>query len=66
MTADTISIEAQIACVKRELRMRQSAYPRWVSAGRMKQLDADRELQAMAAVLATLERVQAEQRPKLF
>lgn len=31
----------QIACVKRELAMRRSAYPKWVAAGRMEQAAAD-------------------------
>ena len=61
-----ISIDDQIACVRRELRLRQSAYPRWVARGSMLQRDADRELQAMQAVLATLERVRSDQRPELF
>lgn len=61
-----IDIDAQIACIKRELRLRQSAYPRFVARGTMLQRDADRELQAMQAVLATLERVRSEQRPELF
>lgn len=66
MTTDPISIDDQIACIKRELRMRQSVYPRWIGAGRMKQQDAERELRAMQAVLTTLERVRTEQRPGLF
>jgi len=52
---EAISLDAQIACVRREIGMRERVYPKWVSAGRMKQDAADRELAAMRAVLATLE-----------
>lgn len=44
----------QIACVKREIAMRERVYPRWVAAGKMKQEKADAEIAAMRAVLATL------------
>ena len=61
-----ISIEDQIACVRRELRMRSSVYPRWIGNGKMTEAQASREINAMGAVLATLERVASEQRPGLF
>jgi hypothetical protein len=44
----------QIGAVKRELALRLNTYPKWVAAGRLEQADADRELRAMRAVLATL------------
>ena len=50
----TPDIEAQIACVEREVRMRHRVYPRWVEAGRMTQAKADAEILAMEAVHATL------------
>lgn len=50
-------LSAQIACVKRDLALRERVYPKWVAAGRMKPDAADRELAAMRAVLATLEAV---------
>jgi hypothetical protein len=50
-----VSLADQIASVQREIAMRERVYPKWVSAGRMKQVAADRELAAMRAVLATLE-----------
>lgn len=46
---------SQIACVKREIALRERVYPKWVAAGRMKQQAADHEIAAMRAVLATLE-----------
>jgi hypothetical protein len=60
-----ISIEAQITCVKRELRFRERSYPRWVSEGKMTQQQADHELAHMKAVLATLEKIQAVKTPEL-
>lgn len=49
-----ISLSDQIACIERELRMREHVYPRRVAAKRMIQATADRELEWMRAVLATL------------
>jgi hypothetical protein len=54
------TIEDEITCVKREITLRASNYPRWVSAGRMSAATAERELETMRAVLATLEAVQKE------
>ncbi|HTK34594.1 MAG TPA: hypothetical protein VL358_04800 [Caulobacteraceae bacterium] len=51
----TVPLADQIACVKRELALRRSAYPRWVAGHKLTQEKADHELAAMAAVLATLE-----------
>lgn len=50
-----VSIGDQIREAKRELAMRRSAYPRWVANGRMTQTDADRQTEAMAAIVETLE-----------
>lgn len=49
-----LSLDAQISCVRRELAMRQRAYPKWVDGGRMKQPEADKELAVMQAVHDTL------------
>lgn len=51
------SIEEQIACVKREIGMRERLYPRWVVMRKMSQAKADEELDAMKAALGTLERI---------
>lgn len=51
----SVSIEQQIACVRREIGFREHVYARRVSDGKMTQKLADRELAAMRAVLATLE-----------
>ena len=60
------TIDDQIRCVQREIGKRGHVYPRLVSAGKMQQADAEREIETMGAVLATLQRVRDEQRPGLF
>lgn len=55
MPNSPVGLDEQIACVARELRIREKVYPNWVSAGRMKLDAAEREIATMAAVLATLE-----------
>ena len=54
-TPADVSLHDQIACVEREIRMREKAYPHWVARGKMRQEAADRELLGMRAVLATLQ-----------
>lgn len=46
--------------------MRERVYPRRVAEFRMKQAEADRELEAMRAVLATLQEARRRQEPSLF
>lgn len=46
-----VSAADMVACVRRELAMRGSFYPRQVAAGRMTQAKADRELRHLGAVL---------------
>jgi hypothetical protein len=53
------TLDEQIACVERELRLRRQVYPRWVATGRKKQAVADREIQVMEAVLTTLRALQS-------
>ena len=55
-----MTIDDQIKCAKRELAFRRSAYPKWVASGRMKQEAADKEIEGMAAIVATLEKIQKE------
>lgn len=54
------SLDEQIACVKREIAMRERVYPKWVEKGRMPQDKADHELSAMKAVLQTLINLEEE------
>ena len=58
--AEEVPLPDQIACVLREIAMRQRLYPQWVEAGKMKQDRADREIEAMRAVLDNLNRLLAE------
>jgi hypothetical protein len=50
----TIPLSVQITCVRREIAFRESLYPKWVEAKRIKKEVADRELVTMRAVLSTL------------
>ena len=45
-----ISIDQMIACVEREIGMRERVYPRWVEQKKMLQTTADQELARMRAV----------------
>ena len=56
-----ITLEAQITEVKRELALRSRVYPRWVSCGKLKRERADSLLEAMQAVLETLEALRNSQ-----
>jgi hypothetical protein len=57
-SAPSIPFADQIACVRREIAMRERVYPKWVNAGRMKAEAAEREIAAMRAVLETLSSLQ--------
>lgn len=48
------TLDEQIACVEREIRMRERNYPRWVENGKLSQEKADREIELMKAVSRTL------------
>jgi hypothetical protein len=56
-----VSIEEQIASVEREIRMRESAYPRWIEQRRMTAKTAEYEIACMRAVLATLQQIAARE-----
>lgn len=49
-----ITLDYQIAAVRREIAMRESVYPRLLANGRMSPNDARHELALMRAVLETL------------
>lgn len=57
-----VPIQHQVECVRREISMRERAYPRWVADKRMTQKKADQELEMMRAVLETLEKEAAKAR----
>ena len=41
---------AKLACIQREIKMRERVYPRWVASGKMSQEKADLELEVMRAI----------------
>jgi hypothetical protein len=49
-----VTLNEQIACIKRELAFRKIVYPKNVVNGKMTQAEADQELHRMQAVLTTL------------
>lgn len=51
-----IALEDQIKCVRRELAQRAQYYPNLVRSGRLREDQAQREIDTMQAVLDTLER----------
>ena len=58
-----ITLEQQIASVRREIGMRERVYPAFVRSGKIKPENASYELDAMKAVLSTLESLRAAQAP---
>jgi hypothetical protein len=56
----TITLDQQIASVRREIGMRERVYPVWVNKGKMKPENASYEIDAMKAVLATLTEIAAK------
>ena len=60
MAVPDVTIAEQVACVDRELGMRNRVYPRWVKAGKLTQTAADLEISRMTAVRWTLRRAQIE------
>jgi hypothetical protein len=48
------SLDDQIACVEREIKLRERTYPRWIFNKRMSERTASYELDTMRAVLDTL------------
>ena len=52
--AAEISLDQQIACVKRELALRRNVYAKRIANNVMKPIQADFEMAAMTAVLRTL------------
>lgn len=48
------TLQDQLACAERELKMRQRVYPRWCDQGKMTREKATQETDAMAAIVETL------------
>ena len=45
-----ISLQDKLGCLRREVKMREQVYPRWVGRGKMTQQEADRELKITKAI----------------
>ena len=54
---EDITFQGQLACAKRELALRKQVYPRWIAAGRMRESTAVLEVNKMAAIVKTLQRL---------
>jgi len=52
-----ITLADQIACVEREIKMRQRVYPNWVTRGTMTESNARNEIHRMQSVLETLQKL---------
>jgi len=52
-----ISYKEQLAEVKREVWLRRGVYPKWVASGTLDPASAERQLNVMLAVQATLEKL---------
>ena len=59
-----ITIDEQIAEVKREIAMRQKVYPKWVESGSLQKPKADFQILVMEAVLIPLQAVAREKAPQ--
>ena len=60
--AAPVLLQEMVACVDREISMRQQSYPRWVAQRKLTQGTADKEIWRMRAVRAALIRGDALQR----
>jgi hypothetical protein len=52
---DIITTADKLACAKRELALRKSAYPRWVEQGKLSAGKAAHEIDCMRAIVADYE-----------
>jgi hypothetical protein len=63
---DGYTREELLACVDREIRLRELNYPRWVEQGRMREKVAKDGIAAMQAVRAVIAQLPARQTPLSF
>lgn len=54
LSPGVIPLNLQIQCVAREVKLRERCYGRWVAQGRLKEAEAQAEIERMRAVLHTL------------
>ena len=57
-----ISLTEQIAEAQRELALRRKCYPQWIKSGKLDMTTAHYQLQAMEAIVRTLQKLDIEQR----
>jgi hypothetical protein len=62
----TYGIHAQLVEARREVRMRERVYERWVDAGTLDPRDAAKQLAAMMAIVLTLERLDKANQGEMF
>ena len=62
--AGQITIDEQIAEVKREIAMRNKVYPKWIEAGSLPKPKADFQILVMQAVLISLQEIAKEKAPQ--
>jgi len=51
---DKPTLETMVACAARELALRRNVYPKWITKGRMKPEEAEKEIANMEGILACL------------
>lgn len=56
------TIEEKLACVEREIKMRNRVYPRWIQEGRMAEEKAKFEIACMESVAADYRAIIAKER----
>jgi hypothetical protein len=66
MRTPGITLERQIRCAQRELRLRRQVYPQLVQDQRLPQKTADQEIACMAAIVETLKALAEGRQLDLF
>ncbi len=59
-----VTIDEQIAEVKREIAMRNKVYPKWIESGSLSKSKADFQILVMEAVLISLQAIAREKAPQ--
>ena len=62
---DVSNIEGKLRCLRRELKMREKAYPRWVAEGRMGAERGGYDLESLRQVVEDYSKLAEEKEPTL-
>ena len=62
---DVANIEGKLRCLRRELKLREKTYPRWVAEGRMAAAQAGYELDTLRQVVEDYSKLAEEKEPTL-